>query len=120
MDVDLEGFFLRHRTFPAVKIARLAIDKAIQGKGFGGILLDWAVNHIRTTIMPHVGCRFVVVDSKLTSVSFYQQAGFVLVNQISEEGRECPMLFYDLANDANLLVVDARQKDIVDATQLVE
>ena len=30
----------RYEAFPAVKIARLAIDKSLQGKGFGSMLLD--------------------------------------------------------------------------------
>jgi hypothetical protein len=47
-------------------------------------------------IMPNVGCRFLIVDSKQESIKFYEKLGFNLVN--SEENREAdnPMMFIDL------------------------
>ena len=60
----------RYEAFPAVKIARLAVDKMLQGNGFGSMFLDWCMNHVKLTIMPYVGCRFLVVDAKRDSISF--------------------------------------------------
>lgn len=34
---------VRYEAFPAIKIARLAVDKALQGKGCGSIMLDWCI-----------------------------------------------------------------------------
>lgn len=47
-------------------------------------------------IIPNVGCRFLIVDSKRESIKFYEKLGYTLVN--SKENREAdnPMMFIDL------------------------
>jgi len=92
----------RYEAFPAVKIARLAVDQALQGKGLGTKLLDWCVNHVRLAIMPHVGCRFIVVDAKRDSVAFYKRSGFVLLDMESSCLDDHPLMFFDLYN-SNIL-----------------
>lgn len=87
---------LRYEAFPAVKIARLAIDKNLQGKGYGKMILGWCVNHIKLTVMANVGCRFLVVDAKRNSVPFYQKSGFTLLNTESNFTDEHPLMFFDL------------------------
>jgi GNAT superfamily N-acetyltransferase len=84
----------RYEAFPAVKIARLAIDKALQGQGFGKYFLEWSISLVRDKISPHVGCRFLVVDAKLHSISFYEKAGFSLFNPGVPD--EHPLMFLDL------------------------
>ena len=86
----------KYQSFSAVKIARLAIDKKLQGKGYGGTLMDWCINHIRLSIMPYSGCRFLVVDAKQDSVSFYQKSGFILLDKASDHTDEHPLMFFDL------------------------
>lgn len=86
----------RYEGFPAVKIARLAIDKNLQQKGFGSMIMDWCINHVRLAIMPHVGCRFIVVDAKRESVSFYEKFGFILLNTHDNHKDEHPLMFFDL------------------------
>lgn len=86
----------RYEAFPAVKIARLAIDKALQGNGFGTRFLDWCINHVKLAIMPHVGCRFIVVDAKRDSVVFYEKSGFVLLDTESNRSDDHPLMFFDL------------------------
>lgn len=82
--------------YPAVKIVRLAVDKSMRGHGYGKQLLDFAIANVTDKIMPNVGCRFLIVDSKQDSIKFYEKLGFILVN--SEENREAdnPMMFIDL------------------------
>lgn len=46
--------------------------------------------------MPHVGCRFLVVDAKRDSVGFYQKSGFILLNTDSNYVDEHPLMFFDL------------------------
>lgn len=87
---------LKYSAFPAIKIARLAVDKTLQGKGVGRALLDWCVNHAQFTIMPHVGCRFLVVDAKRNSIPFYEKNGFTLLNADSNQADEHPSMFFDL------------------------
>ncbi|WP_159726251.1 hypothetical protein [Methylosinus sp. Ce-a6] len=48
--------------YPAVKIARLAIDRRYQGFDLGSNLVDLALGVAKWTVCPAVGCRFVVVD----------------------------------------------------------
>lgn len=86
----------KYDVFPAVKIARLAVDKSVQGRGLGTILLDWCVSHIRLAIMPNIGCRFLVVDAKKDSIEFYQKAGFVLLDTETNHSAEHPLMFFDL------------------------
>lgn len=61
---------------PAVLLARLALDKALHGRGLGGILLYDAL--ARATVAgENVGVRFVVVDAiDKAATSFYQAHGF--------------------------------------------
>jgi hypothetical protein len=96
----------RYPTFPAVKIARLAVDQRIQGCRFGTMMLEWAMGHIRAAIMPHIGCRFVVVDSKVASVSFYHHAGFISVAGQINTPDATVMMFLDLAKVENVETVD--------------
>lgn len=86
----------KYEAFPAVKIARLAVDKTLQGQGFGRMILDWSISHIKLAIMPHVGCRFMVVDAKRDSIQFYQKGGFTLLDTESNHSDEHPLMFIDL------------------------
>jgi GNAT superfamily N-acetyltransferase len=94
----------RYEAFPAVKIARLAVDKMLQGNGFGAEFLDWCINHVKLAITPHVGCRFLVVDAKRDSVIFYQKSGFILLNTDSNNIDEHPLMFFDLYKESGLPV----------------
>ncbi len=60
----------RYRQYPAVKIARLATDQSMRGRGLGQQLVDLAIGIAKLVVGERVGCRFVVVDSKKNSVGF--------------------------------------------------
>ncbi|MCO5129275.1 MAG: GNAT family N-acetyltransferase [Xanthobacteraceae bacterium] len=82
---------------PAVKIARLAVDHRYKGQGIGKALIDFSLGIIRTHICPYVGCRFVVVDSKSSAVSFYEnKCGFTILDTAANRALETPILFIDL------------------------
>lgn len=61
---------------PAIKIARLAVDKKFQGKGYGKELLAFSLEKI-ALLAEFIGVRLVVVDAKEESKAFYQHFGFV-------------------------------------------
>jgi GNAT superfamily N-acetyltransferase len=84
----------RYEAFPAVKIARLAIDKTLQGQGYGKKLLDWTITLARDKISSQIGCRFLVVDAKQDSILFYKKVGFSLFNIAVPD--EHPLMFLDL------------------------
>ena len=66
---------------PAVRVSRLAVAAAEQGKGYGQLLLGHAVN-LALSLRQTLGVRVLVVDAKDTPAAFfYQRYGF---NQTSE------------------------------------
>ena len=86
----------RYNNQPAVRIARLAVDASLQRKGFGKILVRFAVGVARRFVQPNVGCRFVVLDAKPKSVSFYEGLGFRLLDTETNRASETPTMFLDL------------------------
>lgn len=65
---------------PAIRIARLAVDKEHQGKGVGKSLLGYAFKKIILASL-NVGIKFVVVDAKEEAMTFYEHFGFVSLPQ---------------------------------------
>ncbi len=82
--------------YPCIKIARLAVDKAWKDEGLGTMLVDWSISITKTRIMPYVGCRFIVVDSKASSIPFYEKCGFTLLDTEANKNAKHPVLFIDL------------------------
>lgn len=64
---------------PAIRIARLAVDKKLQGKGVGKWLLKESFKKI-IAVAEIVGLKFIIVDAKETSKTFYEQYGFIKFN----------------------------------------
>lgn len=90
----LEGF--RYKDYPAIKLARLAVDSSLQGQGVGGQLVDFVIGLVTEHVMPHTGCRFLVVDAKLESVRFYAAKGFLPVGPSSDGRTATTTMFIDL------------------------
>lgn len=84
-------------TLPAVKIARLAIDATHRGKGIGQELVDLAISIAKDEIGTMAGCRFIATDAKQGAVSFYEKQGFTHLDSQSNNEREQPIMFIDLA-----------------------
>lgn len=61
---------------PAVLLARLALDKSVQGRGHGGVLLSDALERVLIATET-VAARFVVVDAlHEQAAAFYAHYGF--------------------------------------------
>lgn len=86
----------RYPTLPAIKIARLAVHKALQGAGVGRWLMDWTIAHVMENIVPNAGCRFLVVDAKKASVSFYDKVGFTILDTDANKQADDSVMFIDL------------------------
>lgn len=83
-----------YKEYPAIKIARLAVDKEYEGRGVGTFLLKVAVGKAYD-ISERVGCRFITVDSKQESIGFYQKSGgFKLVKGC--EKKTYPTMYLDI------------------------
>ncbi|MFX1677654.1 GNAT family N-acetyltransferase [Mitsuaria sp. CC2] len=90
----VDGF--RYADYPAVKLARLAVDSELQGQGVGAQLVDFAVGLAEEHIMPYAGCRFLVVDAKPNSVGFYQRKGFTKMGEAADVVGSFTTMFVDL------------------------
>lgn len=84
--------------FPAVKIARLATDRRYEGRGLGTALIDLVVGIVQDQVVPHVGCRFMILDANRAKIEYYQRRGFVLVENPEnlDEAHQNPVMFMDL------------------------
>jgi ribosomal protein S18 acetylase RimI-like enzyme len=93
----------RYDHYPAIKIARLAVDHRYGGRGIGRDLVRLALGIILDEICPRVGCRFVVVDAKQSAVRFYDRTcGFTLLDTPENRASERPVMFLDLHKAAAL------------------
>ncbi|MDD2850392.1 MAG: GNAT family N-acetyltransferase [Desulfuromonadaceae bacterium] len=66
------------KRLPAAKLARVAVDKHHQGKGYGDLLVADAVKRVATTCRESGGVVGFFVDAKDESVKrFYLRFGFI-------------------------------------------
>ena len=85
----------RRQVYPAVKLARLGVNKPHQGQGVGKEVIEfikaWFTGENKT------GCRFLLVDAynKENVISFYEKNDFVFLLE-SDEGKSTRQMFYDL------------------------
>ena len=85
----------RLRTYPAVKICRLAVAQSMRGKTIGSFLLDFIKSYF--LVDNKTGCRFVTVDAYLDAVPFYERNDFSLLKS-KDEDLVTRLLFFDLAS----------------------
>lgn len=91
----VDGGF-QYRDYPAVKIGRLAVDKRLQGQKAGSALVEFAIGVAADSIMPHAGCRFLVLDAKAESVGFYLKKGFTSMGPTTDSKVRHTTMFIDL------------------------
>jgi predicted N-acetyltransferase YhbS len=60
---------------PILRLARLAVDQSMRGRGLGKSLLRFVLR-LSLRMADDFGCTGVVVDAKPEAVSFYEQFGF--------------------------------------------
>lgn len=73
---------VKYRTFPAVKIGLLAVDR--RTKGLGVRLMEWAIDYVIAEVTPIIGVRFITVDAlydfdvvpAYDASGFYEKLGF--------------------------------------------
>lgn len=73
-----------YQKYPAIKLARLAVDKLYQHQGFGKELMSEFFVQAWQAVTTEGG-RFITIDAKNDAVSFYQQYGFVSALEKSTE-----------------------------------
>lgn len=81
----------KYSKYPGIKIARLAVDSRFERRRIGTYLLYAAIGKA-LSISDSVGCRYVLVDSKKESISFYEKHGFKIAVR-NKKHNYTPMYF---------------------------
>lgn len=87
----------RMKSYPAVKLCRLAVDRTLKGHSIGTYLLNFIKSFF--VVNNKTGCRFLTVDAYAPAIPFYEKNGFVLLN---DDDIDAPtrLLYFDLKDIA--------------------
>lgn len=85
----------RRRSYPAVKIGRLAVNEEFEGEGIGTFILD-SIKYAFVNVK-RLGCRFITVDALNNAVDFYKENGFLFFTE-QDKDEETRLMFFDLKN----------------------
>ena len=85
----------RLKSYPAIKLCRLGIDKTVQGQHIGTFLIDFISTFFVTDNKS--GCRFLTVDAYSNAISFYLKNGFTFLS-MADEGQNTRLMYFDLAD----------------------
>lgn len=93
--LEVEDFPPRLRTklprypLPILRLARLAVDQSMRGRGVGKTLLRFVLR-LSLRMAADFGCTGVVVDAKPEAVSFYEQFGFAPLEVVEGQSQARP------------------------------
>ncbi len=81
------------KSYPALKICRLATDKKFRGEGLGTMMVNMIITSYKSD--NKAGCRFITVDAYAEALPFYYKLGFL---PLSKEDEDAPtrLLYFDL------------------------
>jgi GNAT superfamily N-acetyltransferase len=87
----------RLKSYPTIKICRLAVDKQCQGLSCGKLL----INFIKAFVIKDTkaGCRFLTVDAYVNAIPFYEKNGFEPLD-LQDDSEHTRLYFYDLKETA--------------------
>lgn len=81
------------KSYPAIKICRLATNLNYRGKGIGKMIINMIIASYQQD--NKAGCRFVTVDAYNSALPFYYNQGFMPLSK-EDEGAETRLLYFDL------------------------
>jgi predicted GNAT family N-acyltransferase len=84
----------RRRSYPAVKIGRLAVAKKYMGSGFGKLIIQ-IVREMYTSAQQQAGCRFITVDAYRNALTFYEKNQFTYLTD-KDKSKETRIMYFDL------------------------
>ncbi|MDR2731588.1 MAG: GNAT family N-acetyltransferase [Fibromonadaceae bacterium] len=84
----------RRKSYPAVKIGRLAVARQYAGIGFGKAIIETVINMYAKT-KAQAGCRFITVDAYQNALGFYQKNGFGFLTE-DDATEETRAMYLDL------------------------
>ena len=83
----------RIKSYPAIKICRLAVSVDMKGHLLGTYLMDYIKTmYLNNTI---AGCRFITVDAYRDAIPFYEKNGFISLNE-DDADDVTRVLYFDL------------------------
>lgn len=85
----------RLRSYPAIKIGRLAISRKAQHQSIGTYLLEFIEDYF--IIDNKSGCRFVTVDAYVNAIPFYIKNNYQFLNN-DDEDKRTRVMYFDLAS----------------------
>lgn len=88
----------RLKSYPAVKICRLAINQELKGQHIGQFLINFIKSYFLAD--NKTGCRFLTVDAYAAAIPFYFKQKFVPLTA-EDEGAATRLLYFDLNDIAD-------------------
>lgn len=74
---DKESIGKNLRTYPAIKLARMALDKTHQGGGLGTLIVEIIKGFAVDLNQKGIAIRFITVDAYPQKEGFYTKSGFI-------------------------------------------
>lgn len=84
----------RLKSYPAVKLCRLAVDESVRHLHLGTKLLNFIKGYF--AIDNKTGCRFITVDAYINAIPFYLKNNFLKLTTHDKEASHTRLLYYDL------------------------
>ena len=81
------------KSYPALKICRLATDKKYHGERIGAMIVNMIIASYRND--NKAGCRFITVDAYRNALPFYYKQGFVPLSK-EDMDSDTRLLYFDL------------------------
>ncbi len=86
-------------SIPAIKITRLCVFDNFCNNGVGSILMTFA-NILAVVQQKKIGCRALIVDSKLEAIEFYKRFGFIEIDK--EENNDTMFMVFDISKPSEI------------------
>ena len=83
------------KSYPALKICRLATDNKYRCEGIGTMMVNMIIASYKAD--NKAGCRFITVDAYSDALPFYFKQGFKPLSK-EDEGAPTRLLYFDLEN----------------------
>jgi predicted GNAT family N-acyltransferase len=84
----------RRKSYPAVKIGRLAVSVEYVNSGFGKLIIEM-VKEMYANLKQQAGCRFITVDAYQNALEFYKKNGFDFLTE-KDEQEQTRAMYLDL------------------------
>jgi GNAT superfamily N-acetyltransferase len=75
---------IRLKFYPSLLIGRLAVENNWRRKGIGKYLSDWCLG-VAIVFSEKVGCRYVIVETDESNISFYESCDFKRGKELDED-----------------------------------